>query len=59
MSGITWLILVLVVFGVLAYRRSSAAGLDGRRRLLLLGIQLTSGGCRRCRGWCSRSSPGC
>jgi acyl-CoA dehydrogenase len=44
MSGITWLILVLVVFGVLAYRRSSLPVWTGAAVLVLLGIQLTATG---------------
>jgi acyl-CoA dehydrogenase len=44
MSGITWLILVLVLFGVLAYRRSSLPIWTGAAVLVLLGIQLTATG---------------
>ena len=44
MSGITWLILVLVLFGVLAFRRSSLPVWTGAAVLVLLGIQLTTTG---------------
>jgi acyl-CoA dehydrogenase len=44
MSGITWLLLILVAFGVLAYRRSSLPVWTGAIAILLLAGQLAGGG---------------
>jgi acyl-CoA dehydrogenase len=44
MSGITWLLLILVALGVLAYRRSSLPIWTGAIAVLLLAVQLTGGG---------------
>jgi acyl-CoA dehydrogenase len=44
MSGITWLLLILVAFGVLAYWRSALPVWTGVAAVLLLAIQLTGGG---------------
>jgi len=44
MSGITWLLLTLVAFGVLAYWRSALPVWTGAAAILLLAIQLTGGG---------------
>ena len=44
MSGITWLLLILVAFGVLAYWRSALPVWTGAAAILLLAIQLTGGG---------------
>ena len=44
MSGITWLLLILVAFGALAYRRSSLPVWTGAAAILLVAIQVTGGG---------------
>jgi acyl-CoA dehydrogenase len=44
MSAITWLLLILVAFGALAYRRSSLPVWTGAAALLLLAVQLTGNG---------------
>ncbi|NGX15607.1 acyl-CoA dehydrogenase [Wenzhouxiangella sp. XN24] len=44
MSGIIWLPIIIVAFGVLAYRRSPLATWTGVAAVLLLGVQLTGGG---------------
>lgn len=44
MTGISWLLLLLVAFGVLAYRRSSLAVWTGAAVILLLAGQLAGGG---------------
>jgi acyl-CoA dehydrogenase len=43
MSGLTWLILSILAFGLLAYRRSALPTWTGVAALLLLGIQLSGG----------------
>jgi acyl-CoA dehydrogenase len=44
MSGITWLLITLIVFGVLAYRRSTLPVWTGAAAILLLAVQLTGNG---------------
>jgi acyl-CoA dehydrogenase len=44
MSGITWLLITLIVFGVLAYRRSALPVWTGAAAILLLAMQLTGNG---------------
>jgi len=44
MSGITWLLVTLIVFGVLAYRRSTLPVWTGAAAILLLAVQLTGNG---------------
>ena len=44
MSGITWLLLTIIVFGVLAYRRSALPIWTAAAALLLLAVQLTGNG---------------
>ncbi|MFU8821539.1 MAG: acyl-CoA dehydrogenase [Gammaproteobacteria bacterium] len=44
MSGITWLLLILITLGVLAYWRSALPVWTGVAAILLLAIQLTGGG---------------
>jgi len=44
MSGFIWLPIIIVAFGVLAYRRSPLATWTGVAAVLLLGVQLTGGG---------------
>jgi acyl-CoA dehydrogenase len=44
MSGLTWLLLTLVAFGVLAYRRASLLVWTAAAAVLLLAIQLTGAG---------------
>jgi acyl-CoA dehydrogenase len=44
MTALTWFVLILVVFGVLAYRRSSLPVWTGAAAILVLGIQITTGG---------------
>ncbi len=44
MSGITWLLLILIAFGVLAYRRSTLPVWTATAAILLLAIQVTGNG---------------
>jgi len=43
MTGLTWFLLIVVVFGVLAYRRSSLTAWTGAAAALLLAAQLAAG----------------
>jgi hypothetical protein len=44
MSGITGLLIILIVFGMLAYRRSALPVWTGAAAILLLAVQLTGNG---------------